>query len=132
MHISTFIPVSLSLAASVYSQSAPQPAVSISIGSAAPPAASNPGAVGAATSAGVSGSSSVLAAPPSANTGAGVIGSNSVPVWVVKVGSPDNQIVFAPNTITAKPGEMVQFQFYAQVSTQLESWIGNSILWTKS
>jgi hypothetical protein len=38
-----------------------------------------------------------------------------VPVWVVKVGSPDNQIVFAPNTIMAKPGEMVQFQFYSQV-----------------
>jgi plastocyanin len=34
---------------------------------------------------------------------------------VVKVGSPDNQIVFAPNTIMAKPGEMVQFQFYSQV-----------------
>jgi hypothetical protein len=115
MHISTIIPVSLSLlVASVYSQSASQPVVSINVAS----GASNAGAVGVATTSATNASapsSSVLAASPTANTAAGVIGDSNVPVWVVKVGSPDNQIVFAPNTIMAKPGEMVQFQFYSQV-----------------
>jgi hypothetical protein len=40
----------------------------------------------------------------------------AVPVWVVKVGSEKNDLVFSPNTFNAKPGEFVQFQFYSRVS----------------
>ncbi|KAF2673389.1 Cupredoxin [Microthyrium microscopicum] len=38
----------------------------------------------------------------------------SQPVWVVKVGSANNDLVFSPNTLTAKPGDFVQFQFYSR------------------
>ncbi|KAF2396439.1 Cupredoxin [Trichodelitschia bisporula] len=57
------------------------------------------------------------------STASGVIGQSgnggnsaagAVPVWVVKVGSANNDLVFSPNSIMAKPGEMVQFQFYSK------------------
>jgi hypothetical protein len=51
---------------------------------------------------------------PAGSTGIGV-SANGVPVWVVKVGSQNNDLTFSPSTIQAKPGEMIQFQFYAKV-----------------
>jgi plastocyanin len=61
--------------------------------------------------------SATTSATGATNT-AGVIGqSGQIPVWVVKVGSQNNDLVFSPNTINGKPGEVVQFQFYSRVST---------------
>ena len=51
----------------------------------------------------------------SSTTPAAAGSSNSVPVWVVHVGSPNDDQVFTPNSIQAKPGDMVQFQFYSKV-----------------
>jgi plastocyanin len=35
------------------------------------------------------------------------VSANGVPVWVVKVGSQNNDLTFSPSTIQAKPGEMI-------------------------
>jgi hypothetical protein len=71
--------------------------------------------LGAGAGTGVGGTTGVAPASP-ANT-AGVIGNGQVAVWVVKVGGPNNELVFSPNSVTAKVGEMVQFQFYSRVSS---------------
>lgn len=60
------------------------------------------------------------AAPPAAASTAGVVGNGQVAVWVVKVGGTNNELVFSPNTVTAKVGEMVQFQFYSKVRMPTE------------
>lgn len=58
---------------------------------------------------------------PQAGTAAGQVPASGqqsgagVPVWVVKVGSEKNDLVFSPNTLNAKPGEFIQFQFYSRV-----------------
>ncbi|KAE9964874.1 hypothetical protein EG328_010135 [Venturia inaequalis] len=57
---------------------------------------------------------STSAAPAAAASTAGVIGNGQVAVWVVKVGGTKNELVFSPNSVTAKVGEMVQFQFYSK------------------
>jgi len=46
----------------------------------------------------------------------GQVSGAVVPVWVVKVGSPTNDLVFSPNQFNARPGEFIQFQFYSRVS----------------
>ena len=51
-------------------------------------------------------------APGSTSTSQGVIGG-TVPVWVIKVGSPNNDEIFSPPQIKANPGDLVQFQFYS-------------------
>lgn len=72
------------------------------------------GGVGAGTAVGGS-NLSTSAAPAAAASTAGVIGNGQVAVWVVKVGGTNNELVFSPSTVTAKVGEMVQFQFYSNV-----------------
>jgi plastocyanin len=73
---------------------------------------------GTGAGAGVGGSNlSTSVAPASPANTAGVIGNGQVAVWVVKVGGPNNELVFSPNSVTAKVGEMVQFQFYSKVSS---------------
>lgn len=63
---------------------------------------------------------STSAAPAAAASTAGVIGNGQVAVWVVKVGGTKNELVFSPNSVTAKVGEMVQFQFYSKVCITTE------------
>jgi hypothetical protein len=111
MHISLLLSTSL-LAALSYAQAPPAPAVTINPG----PAPANGGNQGAAAASSVAGQPAPAA--PAPGTGGGVIGQGGeIPVWVIKVSDPQNKLVFSPNTVTAKPGEMVQFQFYSRVRT---------------
>jgi plastocyanin len=77
--------------------------------------------LGAGAGTGVGGTNLSMsgAGPPGPANTAGVIGSGQVAVWVVKVGSANNDLVFSPNSVTAKVGEMVQFQFYSKVCSRL-------------
>lgn len=120
MHLSFLLSTTL-LAALSYAQEAPPPAaapapvVSISPGPA--PAAGNGGNQGAAAASPVAGQPAASSAAAAPGMGGGVIGQGGeIPVWVIKVSDPQNSLVFSPNTVTAKPGEMVQFQFYSRVS----------------
>lgn len=83
---------------------APQPVVTI-----------NPGGVGAPGQA----PGQVPAQPPPApgqpqQPGQAPPGGSQA-VWVVKVGSERNDLVFSPSSVQAQPGEFVQFQFYSRV-----------------
>jgi hypothetical protein len=120
MHFSSLVSTSLLAASLAYAQQAPAPAaVTIKPG----PAVANQGAGAAASAAASSaapamglGGSATAGAPPASNTAGVIAQSGSVPVWVIKVADDKNDIVFSPNSVTAKVGEMVQFQFYSKVS----------------
>ena len=77
-----------------------------------------PAAQGTTISVAVSGAGTGTAAsgvaPAGSSATAAAAGGQTV--WVVAVGSASNQEIFSPDTIIAKPGDVVQFQFYANVS----------------
>ena len=65
------------------------------------------------------GNPGVIGQQPGQQPAQGATGGSQV--WVVKVGSESNALVFSPNTVTAKPGEFVQFQFYSKVSMKFRT-----------
>lgn len=84
---------------------------------------------GAGAGTGVGGSNlSTSVAPTSPASTAGVIGNGQVAVWVVKVGGPNNELVFSPNSVTAKVGEMVQFQFYSKASQTMRRGVVGGLI----
>jgi plastocyanin len=123
MRLSTLLPVTLSLATASLSQSV----VTVNV---LPSSAPTGAAAAAATSvAGVAasspslqptfqnGTSSGTTAAQGNNATALVPSGGSEKVWIVKVGAANGTFVFAPNALSADPGDWVQFQFEPRVST---------------
>ena len=53
----------------------------------------------------------------------GVAGSMApagmVNTHIVQVGGPNGSLIFSPNNVKAKAGDLIQFQFHAKVNNQL-------------
>jgi plastocyanin len=65
--------------------------------------------------------SGVASAKSSMSTGSVAAGGSTpegmAPTHVIQVGGPNGSLVFSPNNVQAKAGELIQFQFHAKVRT---------------
>ena len=113
MHISFASSLLLSLAATT--TLAQQSVITINVQGAGTVPAGAPPAIMTTTALGAPEASPVPGQQGAGAAGAPAGAKNGEDVWVVKVGSPNNDLIFSPNTVMATPGQFVQFQFYAKV-----------------
>jgi hypothetical protein len=63
--------------------------------------------------------SRIASAQSSLSTGSVAAGGNTpagmAPTHVIQVGGPNGSLVFSPNNVQAKAGDLIQFQFHAKV-----------------